>query len=133
MDFQRSADGFETPHAEIEAPAKPTEAMLLPRHDGRFKKGNRAGARRALTLVKLDSVMKIRRTLWAVVADLRRGALRADVANAAIGGLRLLLELHEVEQQDARVAAMSEEVERLKAQLAERLGADGRALLEHDG
>lgn len=89
---------------------------------GHFQPGNQAAKGRQLRLVKLDTLPKIRRTLWDVVRDLRMGRLKADVGNATVNALRLLLLLHEREEQDARLGEMQTEIARLQGVIASRLG-----------
>jgi hypothetical protein len=72
--------------------------------------------------VKLDTLPKIRRTLWEVVRDLRKGTLKADVGNATVNALRLLLLLYEREDQDTRLAEVQVEIGRLQNVIASRLG-----------
>jgi hypothetical protein len=99
------------------------EATQMPTsHGGRFQVGNQAAKRRQLRLVKLDTLPKIRRTLWEVVRDLRVGKLKADVGNATVNALRLLLLLYEREDQDVRLGEMQSEIARLQDVITSRLG-----------
>jgi len=109
------------PQTEQE-PATLTAEPCTPR-DTRFQPGNQAARKRQLRLVKLDTPTKVRRVLWHVVADLRKGLLKADVGNATVNALRLLLQLHEVQEQDGRLAEMNAEIHRMQALLMERLEA----------
>lgn len=127
---ERLTDGPESPHGAAQRSTSDTELLPPPRRDGRFQVGNKAGAKRALRLVALDTPAKVRRVLWQVVADLRKGAMKADTGNATVNALRLLLQLYETEQQDVRLAEMNEHIVQLEAQLVERLGIEERGPLQ---
>ena len=64
------------------------------------------------------------RVLWQVIADLRKGTLKADVDNASVNALRLLLQLHETEQQDVRLGDREAKITRRAS-----AGADARHVL----
>lgn len=63
--------------------------------------------------------------LWQVVADLRKGTMKADIGNATVNALRLLLQLYETQEQDVRLGDMEAELNRLRTRLEERLGVVG--------
>lgn len=43
----------------------------------------------------------MKRTLWDLIAGLRKGETRADVGNGTVNALRLLLKVYEIEEQRA--------------------------------
>ena len=124
-DVERRTSGLESPERAAQNATRDAESLPLPRSDGRFRKGNKAGANRSLKLVRLDTPRKVRIVLWETIRDLRKGVLRADVANAVINGCRLLLAVYEIEEERTQLAEMDGEIERLRARLVERLGIEG--------
>lgn len=124
----REGNGMAAPYGvdeDLEVAAEDPGSSV---RDTRFKAGNQAAKNRQLRLVKLDTPTKVRRTLWEVVRDLRKGAIRADTGNATVNALRLLLKLYEVDEQNAAIeearAAVRSLRERIETLMAQRRGLE---------
>jgi hypothetical protein len=126
-DERESNDGL-LPYGPRKRRVALAESHASPPRDTRFKPGNQAAKNRQLRLVKLDTLAKVRRSLWEVTRDLRKGTMRADVGNAAVNALRLLLQIHQLEEQDAHFQELKDETRELRGRL-QRLQTEHQASL----